>query len=133
MSGEQMMTAIHPQEEWEAHLAAGRFMLQYSPSTQQHVFFPRVVAPGSGARDLVWVPASGLGVVHAVTVMRPRPPAEPYNVTIIELAEGPRILGRVEGIDPSAVEIGSPVRGRVGQIDGHACLVFRPEGIEEKS
>jgi uncharacterized OB-fold protein len=113
---------IHPEEEWLAHLAEGRLMIQRSRSTGGHVFFPRVAEPGTGAEDLEWVEASGRGTVHAVTVVRKRDPSEDYNVALVDLAEGPRMMSRVDGTEPGDVAIGMPVQVRIVS-DAHGPLV----------
>lgn len=115
---------IRPEQEYFAHLAQGRFMLQRSPSSGRHVFYPRVAEPVTGARDLEWVPASGLGTVHAVTVMRPKPPQQPYNVVLVDLDEGVRMMSRVEGIAADAVRIGMRVRARIATQDDKPLVVF---------
>lgn len=115
---------IRPEQEYFAHLAQGRFMLQRSRSSGRHVFYPRVAEPVTGARDLEWVPASGLGTVHAVTVMRPKPPQQPYNVVLVDLDEGVRMMSRVEGIAADAVRIGMRVRARIAAQDDKPLVVF---------
>jgi len=115
---------IRPEQEYFAHLAQGRFMLQRSRSSGRHVFYPRIAEPVTGARDLEWVPASGLGTVHAVTVMRPKPPQQPYNVVLVDLDEGVRMMSRVEGIDAAAVRIGMRVRARIAAQDDKPLVVF---------
>jgi uncharacterized OB-fold protein len=117
---------IHPEMEWRAHLAEGRFMLQRSRSTGGYVFYPRVAEPGTGADDLEWVEASGHGVVHSVTVVHRKSPAENYNVALIELAEGPRMMSRVDGLAPEAVAIGAPVQARIILESDQPLLVFVP-------
>jgi uncharacterized OB-fold protein len=112
----------HPHDEYFAFLEQGQFMIQHSPSTGQYVFYPRVVAPGTGATDLQWVPASGKGTVYATTVMRPRPPADPYNVALVQLAEGPRMMTRIEGLPADQVRIGMTVQARISR-DGNSPLV----------
>lgn len=115
---------IRPEQEYFAHLAQGRFMLQRSRSSGRHVFYPRVAEPVTGARDLEWVAASGLGTVHAVTVMRPKPPQQPYNVVLVDLDEGVRMMSRVEGIAADAVCIGMRVRARIATQDDKPLVVF---------
>jgi uncharacterized protein len=121
------MRSIHPEPEYFAHLAAGRFMLQRSASTGRYVFYPRVAEPGTGATDLEWVEASGRGVVYSTTVVRQKPPAADFNVALVELAEGPRMLSRIEGLPPAEVTIGLRVRARIIEEAGAPLLVFVPE------
>lgn len=117
---------ICPEQAYFAHLADGRFMIQRSRSSGEYVFYPRVAAPRSGLTDLEWVPASGRGTVHACTVVRPRPPQEPYSVVLVDLAEGPRLMSRVEGVAPEAVRIGMAVKARISQSGEMPVLVFDP-------
>ena len=121
------MNSMHPEQEYFAHLAAGRFMLQRSASTGGYVFYPRIAEPGTGATDLEWVEATGRGVVYAATTVRPRPPAADYNVALIELDEGPRLISRVDGVPPEDVAIGMRVRARILQESEGPLLVFVPE------
>jgi uncharacterized OB-fold protein len=123
------MTDPRPQLEYFEHLAQGRFMIQRSRSSGEHVFSPRVAEPRSGARDLEWVAASGRGIVYSTTVVRAKPPLDPYNVVLIDLEEGPRLMSRVEGIAPDAVKIGMKVRARVTMVEDQAVLVFDPVAI----
>lgn len=120
------MEVTHPDVEFRAFLAQGRFMIQRSKSSGAHVFYPRAVAPGTGARDLEWVEASGLGVVYSTTVVRKKPPEPGYNVALIDLAEGPRMMSRVEGLDPADVAIGMTVQARIIDQDGEPVVVFDP-------
>jgi len=118
------MDVTHPDAEFRAFLAEGRFMIQRSKSSGVHVFYPRAIAPGTGARDLEWVEASGRGVVYSTTVVRKKPPEPSYNVALIDLAEGPRMMSRVEGLDPAAVTIGMAVQARIVDQDGEPVVVF---------
>lgn len=120
------MPIPHPEEEWRQHLAAGRFMIQHSPSTGAPVFYPRVAAPGSGAEDLIWVEASGRGTVHAATIVRKRPPEPSYAVVLVDLEEGPRMMSEVVDTDIEAVRIGMAVTARIDKQGGEHRLVFVP-------
>lgn len=125
------MNDPRPEQEYFAHLAQGRFMLQRSRASGRCFFYPRVAAPVSGDRDLEWVPASGRGTVHATTIVRPKPPQQPYNVVLVDLEEGVRVMSRVEGIAPEAVKIGMPVQARIGTQDEKPILLFDPVGVAE--
>jgi uncharacterized OB-fold protein len=122
------MDVTHPDAEFDAFLREGRFMIQRSRGSGQAVFYPRAVAPGTGARDLEWVEASGRGTVYSTTVVPKRPPTPSYNVALIDLAEGPRLMSRVEGVEPEAVAIGMAVRAKIVEEEGAPVLVFEPEG-----
>ena len=121
---------MKPEKEYLEHLAAGRFMIQRSASTGEYVFYPRVAAPGSGVTDLEWVTPSGLGTVYSTTVIRQKPPIPNYNLALIDLQEGPRMMARVVGVAPESVQIGQNVKARVElPAEGSAELpmvVFEP-------
>ena len=111
-----------PESEFQAFLHKGRFMIQRSRSTGSYVFYPRVAIPGMGEQDLEWVEASGDGTIYSITVTRAREGA--YNVALIDLAEGPRLLSRVEGVE--SLPIGAAVRVRIAETADGLALVFDP-------
>jgi uncharacterized OB-fold protein len=117
---------MNPEKEFFEHLAEGRFMIQKSRSTGGHVFYPRMAEPGTGATDLEWVAASGRGTVYSTTVIRQKPPTPNYNLALIDLAEGPRMMSRVEGIAPEAVKIGMAVKARVVRENDQPLVIFEP-------
>lgn len=119
-----------PDETYQRHLDAGRFMIQRRRGTGQAFFYPRVAQPATGADDVEWFQPSGRGTVYSTTVVRAKPPAQPYNVALIDLAEGPRLMSQVVGIPPGDVRIGMAVQARIEPRDGKALLVFeaQPEG-----
>ena len=81
-----------------------------------------------GADQLEWFAPSGLGTVYSTTVVRRK--AEhggDYNVALVDLDEGVRLMSRIEGIQPDAVAIGMPVRAKVADGDEGKLLVFNPE------
>ncbi|MDF8334931.1 Zn-ribbon domain-containing OB-fold protein [Novosphingobium cyanobacteriorum] len=123
---------VKPDEQFTAFLAEGRFMIQRGVDTGTHVFFPRVVAPLTG-EELEWVEASGLGTVHSTTVVRKRPPEPSYNVALIDLAEGPRMMSRVEGIDATEVRIGMAVRALIVDAEDGPLVVFAPADQPEQA
>ncbi|ANN65134.1 Zn-ribbon domain-containing OB-fold protein [Bordetella bronchialis] len=83
---------------YRGHLAAGRLAYQYDPATARAVFPPRVLGPGSGtgAAQLEWRISAGLGTIHAVTIVHPRD-QDAYNVVLVDMDEGFRLMSRVEG------------------------------------
>jgi uncharacterized OB-fold protein len=127
----EAVTEIKPDEQFAAFLAEGRFMIQKGRRTGTHVFYPRAVAPGTG-EDLDWVEASGNGTVYSTTVVRKRPPEPALNVALIDLAEGPRMMSRVEGLDAADVKIGMAVCARIVEVDGEPLVVFVPAGSSDE-
>ena len=90
------------------------------------VFYPRLAAPGSGGA-LEWRVSAGLGTVYATTTLHPRS-GEPYDVSLIDVDEGFRMMSRVEGISPSEVRIGMRVKVRMapGSDEQPPYPVFTP-------
>ena len=120
---------IQPDIEWHRHLAEGRFMLCADAATGTPFYPPRAVVPGKGTEDVVWVPASGRGTVYSATTVYKRPPEANYNVALVDLAEGPRMMSRIEGIAPAEVAIGMAVVARIERpADGDPFVVFTPAG-----
>jgi uncharacterized OB-fold protein len=117
---------MQPEKDYIEHLAQGRFMIQRSRASGQHVFYPRMAAPGSGDTDLEWVEASGLGTVYSTTVIRQKPPTPHYNLALIDLAEGVRMMSRVEDVAPEDVKIGMRVRAKVTREGEQPLVVFVP-------
>lgn len=90
----------------------GELAYQICTDDDQVVFFPRAVAPGSASPNLEWRVSKGLGTVYATTTLFPRN-KDPYDVSMIDLDEGFRMMSRVESIDPMDVKIGMRVKVRM--------------------
>jgi uncharacterized OB-fold protein len=75
---------------------------------------------------------SGRGTVWSTATMyrayRPAYEADiPYDVSIIELAEGPKLWSNVVGIPPDDVAIGMPVKVRYDDVtEGLTLARFEP-------
>jgi hypothetical protein len=77
------------------------------------------------------VPPKGTGTVYAVTTVRRKPEAGgDYNVSLIELDEGVRLMSRVEGLPSAEVRIGQRVKARVVEQGGQGLVVFDPVASE---
>jgi uncharacterized protein len=117
---------MHPEKEHFEFLAKGEFMLQRCRSSGVFIYYPRVAAPKTGATDLEWVKSSGLGTVYSTTVIRQKPPKTDYNLALIDLAEGPRMMSRVQGLAPQNVKIGMSVRAKIVSEEDRPVVVFEP-------
>jgi uncharacterized OB-fold protein len=101
-----------PTETYLDYCRRGELAYQVCEDDGRAVFYPRLFAPGTGSPRLEWRVSKGLGSVYATTVIYRRNEA-PYNVSMIELDEGFRMMSRVEDIDPDQVEIGLRVKMRM--------------------
>lgn len=118
---------VLPDADYLRFLHEGRFMIQRSRKNETFVFYPRVAEPRAGTEDLEWVPASGLGTVYSTTVISAKPPEQNYNVALVDLDEGPRMMSCVVDIKPEAVKIGMRVVARIEKNDGgQPRVVFAP-------
>ncbi len=109
--------AQSPLAIYQQYLDKGELAYQWSPQANRAVFYPRVICPHTGSDWLEWRVSAGLGTVYATTVTHPRDGA-PYNVALIDLDEGFRLMSRVEDIAPEAVKIGMRVKFRVHRPKG---------------
>ena len=120
--------ATSPYATYLSHLEKGELAYQFSPAANRAVFFPRVLCPYSGSDKLEWRVSKGRGTVYATTVVHPAEGA-PFNVALIDVEEGFRLMSRVEDVAPDAVKIGMPVTFRVHRPGGEndPIPVFTPE------
>lgn len=106
-----------PLAVYQQHLADGQLAYQWDRESGRAVFYPRVAGPGTGNPDLEWRISGGLGTVYATTVVHPRE-GDPYNVCLVDLDEGFRMMSRVRGTEPHAVRIGMRVKVGVHEPGG---------------
>ncbi|WP_025734986.1 Zn-ribbon domain-containing OB-fold protein [Mycobacterium genavense] len=96
---------------WDG-LAQRRIMVQYSPSLQRYVFYPRTLALDTD--DLQWREIDGAGTLYTFTVTR-RPTAPPWAdavpqlLAVVQWDAGPRISTELVDIDPSDIRVGMRV------------------------
>ena len=99
--------------EFWSSAARGTLLVQECPECHHRQFYPRALCTQCGGEP-EWLTCSGRGVVHTFTVvrqmgMRPFRDELPYVVAIVELEEGPMMMGNVTGCAPDSVRIGLPV------------------------
>lgn len=106
-------------------LDLGNITIQRCQSCDRAIFYPRMICPHCGSDQLEWFTPSGDGVVYSTTVVRRKPEqGGDYNVALIDLAEGPRMMSRVDGMAPEDVSIGMPVSARVVDAEEGKLVVF---------
>jgi uncharacterized protein len=76
-------------------------------------FYPRDFCPSCFSFDVDWVKASGRGIIYSFTIChRPAEGFEedvPYNIVLVELEEGVRMLSTVVGCLNADLRVGIPV------------------------
>lgn len=98
---------------WEA-CQKGELLLQKCAACG-HVRYPiAAYCPECLDENAHWTPMSGRGVVFSTIVFHQVYHAAykndvPYNVSLIQLDEGPRLFSNVVGVPPSSVKVGDRV------------------------
>lgn len=105
---------------YKEYLSRGQLAYQWDEQAQKAVFYPRLFGPVTGNESLSWRVSQGVGTVYATTVIYPRE-GTAYNIALIDIDEGYRLMSRVEGLAPEDVRIGMRVKFRV----------FSPESVEQ--
>ncbi|MEV5571580.1 OB-fold domain-containing protein [Spirillospora sp. NPDC052269] len=88
--------------------------------------------PDCGTEDLEWADASGEAVLITWTVLHGRPGEDgstppPALLGLVELAEGPWIHARLDGVDAAGLREGLPLRARfVHPDEGESYPLFVP-------
>jgi uncharacterized protein len=99
---------------WDA-LRRHTVVIQYSPSSDQYVFYPRALAPGTLADDLEWREIPGTGTLYTFTIAD-RPTAPPWAdslpqlLAVVEWDEGPRLSTEMVNVDPGDLFVGMRVK-----------------------
>ena len=105
-----------PSAAFLSFLKEGKFKLQRSTRTGEYFFYPRSFTAGAGSEELEWVEVTGRGTVYSTTTVRQKPEhGGDYNLAIVALEEGPKMLTRIVNIDPAKVQIGMSVRAIISQ------------------
>jgi uncharacterized OB-fold protein len=107
-------TGESPAGVYRRYLEAGKLGFQCCSGCGKAVFYPRLICPVCGGADLVWETSSGRGTVYVTTAVYRRD-ADPYNVVLVDLEEGFRMMSRIEGVPADRVEIGMKVAFRVAR------------------
>jgi len=94
-------------------------------------FPPRVVCGGCASPEPPdWVAVSGRGRVWSYAIFHKQYLAEgpqvPYNVAVVALDEGPRLISTVVSGTSGDVEVDMPVQAVFEQSNGRAVVKFRP-------
>ena len=113
-----------------AFLAGGELRLQRCTACGTWRHPPRIRCAQCGSGAVTWEPASGRGRIYSWTVThRAVDPAftPPYAILVVELEEGPRVVGNLRGLEPSELVLDLPVVVEIEHAsDAVGLLWFRP-------
>jgi hypothetical protein len=112
-----------PDAQYRRALLEGRFVLQHCEDCSAARFPPALVCRNCGSAHLAWRVSPGAGEVYATTTVRDR--AGDYNVAIVELEQGARMMSRVDGIAADAIRMGMLVQAHIVPGD-EPFVVFTP-------
>jgi uncharacterized protein len=116
---------------WEGCLQ-GKLLLQYCSECHHYQFYPRMYCMQCNSGTLSWVEAQGHGVIYSYTIIYQNKSPEfvhetPYNVAIVQLEEGPRLLSNIVDIEASQLQVDLAVTVVFDQVTATMALPrFRP-------
>lgn len=117
------------QPYWDG-AAAGELRIQRCLACQEAYFYPRPVCPRCGSWDVEWFTASGDATLHSYVINeRPAPGfTAPYVIAVVQLAEGPRMMTNIVGVEPTPenLVLDMPVHVQFEQRGDLAIPVFAP-------
>ena len=98
---------------WEG-CQQGKFLLQQCSKCHHFQFYPRLYCMQCSSDAVHWVEANGQGVIYSFTIIYQNKSPEfvhdtPYNVAIVQLEEGPRLMSNIVDIDATELQVDLPV------------------------
>lgn len=106
-----------------------RILLQACARCGARRWFPKPACHRCWSFEVRWEEAPVVGVVHSwTTIHHAFPPATqddvPYQIVIVQLEEGIRVVGRVEMEHAPQIGTGSEVRAVFADVDEDLTLLF---------
>ena len=122
-----------PDQTYRDGLKQGKLLIQHCNLCGEYQFYPRKLCIKCGGTDLRWKESGGDGRIYTYTEVRRAPSASfagmvPYNIALVDLEEGVRIMSWVKCADDRKPEVGMKVKSdfEVSPL-GMAIPVFRPK------
>ncbi|MGZ3627661.1 MAG: Zn-ribbon domain-containing OB-fold protein [Ktedonobacteraceae bacterium] len=116
---------------WEG-CQQGKLLLQLCSECHHYQFYPRLYCMKCSSDALHWVEATGRGVIYSFTIIYQNKSPEfvhdtPYNVAIVQLEEGPRLLSNIVDVDATELHVDLPVTVAFDRVTDTITLPrFRP-------
>lgn len=118
---------------WEG-TKAGELRLQRCEHCRQAYFYPRPFCPQCLSTDVEVFVASGRAKLHTYVINHRPPPGfegdAPYAIAVVELAEGPRMMTNIVGIEntPENLVLDMDLEVVFEERGDQAVPLFRPAG-----
>ncbi|MGA0393939.1 MAG: Zn-ribbon domain-containing OB-fold protein, partial [Rhodospirillales bacterium] len=114
-----------PEYLYQEGLKNRKFLIQQCDDCGTHIFYARLLCPSCGSDKVSQIEASGGGTVYSTSVVRQRPErGGDYNLALIDLDEGPRMMSRVDGMEPAEVAIGMKVKAKIDDSGDEPLVIF---------
>ena len=119
---------------WDA-AAQGELRIQRCVTTGKFFFYPRPYSPYAFDGEVEWVTVSGDATLYSYNINhRPARGFEdetPYAIAVVELAEGPRMMTNIVGIEntPENLVLDMPLKVQFQERDGITVPVFAPAEV----
>lgn len=114
---------------WEA---ANNHELRFQRCTScQLIRFPVLpICPGCHSFDAMWELSTGRGEVYSYTTAHYQAHPDfptPYTVLLVQMDDGPRVVGRLEAPVGASIDLGDRVKVGWDDLDGQSILRFELE------
>ncbi len=125
-------TNLGPSEHHKQAIEKGQFLIQKCSDCLANQFFPRSFCITCSGLNLEWLEICGRGVIYSTTTVRRKiDSGGDYNVCLVDLEEGVRVMGNVIELNSNDVYIGQKVDLCIEHIDGIKKVVFRSSKLKK--
>ena len=109
--------------------ARGQLCFQRCDDCQAWRHQPRHLCAACGSAEWSWQASSGRGSIFSWTVTHQSPhPAfaaeAPFAIVVVEMDEGVRMVSRLRGIEPQAIELGQRVEVELERVTDEVALPY---------
>lgn len=113
-----------PEGQFFAALETGSAKVQQCSACGQRFFQPRTHCPHCRSEHYTWVPLSMTGVLHSFTNLPAQRERPTYNVVLVDMDDGFRMMSCCPGLELDMQSIGMPLRGRIDHHSEPPRIVF---------
>lgn len=120
----QQYSGESPEARFLAELDTGSAKVQQCSSCGKKFFQPRTHCPHCSSEHYSWVPLTMAGVLHSFTNLPAQRERAVYNVVLVDMEDGFRMMSTCPGMGLDMHSIGMQLRGRVDHDSVPPRIVF---------